>query len=307
MKSALLLFTLIHRNFDWPHSARTSYDFDSGHLRKPRDGFTLVELLVVIAIIGVLVSLLLPAVQSARESARRTQCTNNLKQIGLAMHQFDHTRQRLPFANNDLGASAFIYILPFVEENTLFEQYDPTMAPTAGTNRPICESPLVVFRCPSMIVSDAVAATKGWASYAVCTGSAYSHFVNDADPEYHNGAVIDPSRGKTRIRVISNEDGTGKTFLAGDIDYGIRNYGIGGATLWADGYPFSTQASTSGVFNSDRLVTGFRELNTFRSDHPAGVNMVMVDGSVHFIDELTSPDILNWLAKRNDGKTIEGF
>jgi prepilin-type N-terminal cleavage/methylation domain-containing protein/prepilin-type processing-associated H-X9-DG protein len=280
----------------------------NGHtpMRRHR-GFTLVELLVVIAIIGVLVAILLPAVQAAREASRRSQCANNLKQIGLAMHQFDHTRQRLPFANNDLGASAFVFILPFVEESTLFEQYDSTLAPNVGTNKPIYETPLTIFRCPSMVVSDAVAATKGWASYAVCTGSAYGHFVNESDPEYHNGAIVDPIRGKTRIRIISNEDGTGKTFLAGEMDYGIRNYGNGGATVWADSYPFSTQGSTAGVFNSDRLVTGFWELNTFRSDHPAGVNMLMVDGSVHFVDELISPDTLKWLAKRNDGNTIEGF
>src|SRR5690349_14198199 len=94
-----------------------------------RGGFTLVELLVVIAIIGVLVAILLPAVQSAREAARRAQCTNNLKQIGLAFHQYDEVQKRLPPASrddDDLWGSAFVRLLPFVEQTSLFEQYDPT-------------------------------------------------------------------------------------------------------------------------------------------------------------------------------------
>jgi prepilin-type processing-associated H-X9-DG protein len=198
-------------------------------------------------------------------------------------------------------------LLPFVEEEALFERYDPKLAPDVGTNKPIYETPLNVYRCASMQLSDAVAAIPGWASSAVSTGSAYGHFVNEFDPEYQNGAIIEPSRGTTRISTISNQDGTSKTFLAGDLDYGIRNYGNGGATLWANGYPFSSQASTAGVFNSDRLVTGFWELNTFRSDHPGGVNMAMVDGSVHFIEELISPDTLKLLSKRNDGQRPEGF
>src|SRR5262245_31471169 len=96
-------------------------------------GFTLVELLVVIAIIGVLVALLLPAVQAAREAARRSQCANNLKQIGLGMHNYVDTWERLPSAlmggltgaDDDDGFSWACAILPFVEQKNLYDKINP--------------------------------------------------------------------------------------------------------------------------------------------------------------------------------------
>ncbi|MEM7314319.1 MAG: DUF1559 domain-containing protein, partial [Planctomycetota bacterium] len=110
-------------------------------LRKKLAGFTLVELLVVIAIIGILVALLLPAVQQAREAARRIQCTNNLKQIGLAIANYESAQKKLPpgrpgcDASNSIlcryqprdekmGASGFVYMLPYLEEAALQEQYE---------------------------------------------------------------------------------------------------------------------------------------------------------------------------------------
>jgi len=129
--------------------------------------FTLVELLVVIAIIGVLVALLLPAVQAAREAARRTQCRNNLKQIGLALHNFEGAHRYFPTAYKLLptsdpaapsgtgtyGASAFILILPYLEENSSYAQIDISKAALNPVNMPpinaAYSTPINTFLCPS--------------------------------------------------------------------------------------------------------------------------------------------------------------
>jgi len=274
-----------------------------------KKGFTLVELLVVIAIIGLLVGLLLPAVQAARETARRMQCGNHLKQIALAAQNFNDVRRQLPAAYVDQGASAFVVLLPFLEETSLFELYDPTKSPDDEVNSPFASTPVAVFICPSMALPSPEPA-PGWSSYGVSTGSGYAHFVNYSHPEYHNGAIIEAAKGHTSLSLLTNQDGTSKTFLAGELDYGL---GLmpgninGGSTRWASGYPFASTGSTAGVFNSDRLVTGFWELNTFRSDHPGGVNMALVDGSVRFVVDTVQPDMLRWLANRNDGQSIGDY
>src|SRR5262245_50412308 len=93
---------------------------------RSRGGFTLVELLVVIAIIGILVALLLPAIQSAREAARRAQCINHIKQIGIAIHQFHDTRKALPPSRVDCDHSTWAAeIWPYIEEGSVAAQYDP--------------------------------------------------------------------------------------------------------------------------------------------------------------------------------------
>ncbi len=132
-----------------------------------RRAFTLVELLVVIAIIGILVGLLLPAVQAAREAARRMQCSNNLKQLGLAMHMYLDTHKRCPYASNFVdsiatcGAFAVIGnphhsgnvgLLPFIEQNTLYNQisFNEGIDNGAAVNRPLLARRfLSVFTCPS--------------------------------------------------------------------------------------------------------------------------------------------------------------
>ncbi len=157
-----------------------------------RGAFTLVELLVVIVVIGVLIALLLPAVQAAREAARRMQCSNNLKQIALAFHQYDLAHHALPNTSDAQWLSAFFNVLPFLEEESLYKQYDRSTSlstPTAQ-NAAVASTPLAVFRCPSMIISDpTIQPVSGctWGSYAVCTGSVYGHFSNNKAPGYDNG------------------------------------------------------------------------------------------------------------------------
>jgi prepilin-type N-terminal cleavage/methylation domain-containing protein len=271
-----------------------------------RRGFSLVELLVVIAIIATLVGMLLPAVQSTRESARRTQCGLNLRQIGLAAHLHDSAKRRLPNSYGDQGESCFVPLLPFLEEGPLHARFDATKSLADASNKEFRESRVVGFVCPSMVVPTPTPG-PGWSSYALSTGSGYGHFVNAWHPEYHNGAIIEPAKGRTSLKVLAAGDGATKTFLGGELDYGlgpIPGFGNGGLTRWAEGYPFQSAASTAGVFNATRLITGFRELDTFRGDHPGGVQMVLCDASVRFVPDAVSPDVLRSLANRADGQAI---
>jgi prepilin-type N-terminal cleavage/methylation domain-containing protein len=123
-------------------------------IRQTRSAFTLVELLVVIAIIGILVGLLLPAVQAAREAARRMQCSNNLKQLGLAVHNFESARRSLPTSirpptNPSTRVSVLTDLLPYIEQTTIYNQYDKTINWNVGTNIPLSQTKIPSFVCPS--------------------------------------------------------------------------------------------------------------------------------------------------------------
>lgn len=151
--------------------------------RSSRLGFTLIELLVVIAIIAVLIALLLPAVQQAREAARRTQCKNNMKNIGLAFHNFESTYSQLPSSlrppvAGTVRLAALTALLPYMDQAPLFTQYDQTINWSAGTNIPISQTRLTLFHCPSDTQAGAADGVPdvpaNWSNVLVASASSYS-------------------------------------------------------------------------------------------------------------------------------------
>ena len=274
-----------------------------------RSGFTLVELLVVIAIVGILVSLLLPAIQFARETARLNQCKNNLKQMGLGVHNYHNLHKSLPPTtlgkHTDFKGTAFVSILPFIEAPSIYAQWDFDKQTDQSPNKELIEIPMPIYICPSMapLVDSAVGVAS---SYALCTGSGYYRAERDngAFTEYQGNPYEQP----TSLGLISSRDGTAKTFMIGELDYGLA--GVGGFTQWAIGYPYHSAGSTAGVFNATEAgPTGvdFRTWETFRSDHQSGVAFVFCDGHVEFVTDNIDAVTLDYLANREDGQTIYDY
>lgn len=130
--------------------------------RSPRAAFTLVELLVVIAIIGILIALLLPAVQAAREAARRSQCSNSLRQLGLAIHNYHDTYNYLPpGGRNPWWQTWFHALLPYIEQQAMYDRWDPRYQYHLGGNIVIREASFPTMRCPSDIQREVSAVFRG--------------------------------------------------------------------------------------------------------------------------------------------------
>lgn len=291
--------------------------------RLSRPGFTLIELLVVIAIIAVLIALLLPAVQQAREAARRTQCSNNLKQIGLAIHNYHDTNSRFPLSSIDpsLGKSGvFASILPYIDQANIYQRYDFSRGNSDPVNLAAVSQRITAYLCPSapfrrpVPISGCDANDRAPGTYAVSTGSD-DPWGTVASGVPNNGAIINSGSGSTSMRDIT--DGTSGTLLGGESAWNFPDYTFTsgtcsgqirwGFTYWSSPYPLATAFTTKGPFNPKSMAGDSNRLSNFRSEHIGIVNMLFCDGSVKFLSQNIDHGLLDKLATRAGGEVVGEF
>ncbi|TWT39467.1 DUF1559 domain-containing protein [Blastopirellula retiformator] len=263
-----------------------------------RSGFTLVELLVVIAIIGVLIALLLPAVQQAREAARRTQCRNNLKQIGLALHNHHDTFGKMPAYQDDVYWAWSAALLPFLEQDNVYDTIginDYSLAQvsdgTAGTAAQEAIGTVITgYLCPSSTAPEVYEAADGL-EYGVCSYAAsrgYGQAGWPRDKAANTGAINIDGLGFSDIL-----DGLSNTFAVGEASARYQGWKDGprGWSYWAampeptagqDTAYIARQASISRNVSYPLNLTDYFN---FASAHTEGAYFVFCDGSVQFISE----------------------
>lgn len=284
------------------------------HRRPAGRAFTLVELLVVVAIVGALIALLLPAVQSAREAARRTDCSNKLKQIGLATHLHHDALGYLPPAQEmeslgDNHGSALLFLMPYLEEANRLATYDFERDASDPANAQVVKATVPAFMCPSMVYTLDDSAF-GPTSYGASTGSKspwqFYPVPNNPDFNGHNGAI---AARPVVVKLRNVTDGLTETFAFGERDYFGGQVSVSDGPKWAGGYVTGAFASTYGPFNPvDPAPSGTNPgpyQTAFRSDHPGGAQFVMVGGSVHFVADGIEEEAYDALATRAGGELVD--
>ncbi len=291
--------------------------------RTPRGGFTLIELLVVIAIIGLLIALLLPAVQAARETARQSQCTNNLKQIAIAVHNFELAHHTLPFNRygdyeapsafggwdqNSQSWSWLASSLPFLEEYALYQQGRIPTASLSGSN--IVGTKLAGLNCPSDTIENPKLVSSHYLQNTLVGMNSYKGVsgANFCWGDYANGGTNGHScepwddgdgtfysmNWRRPIGWSKIVDGTSHTMIVGEVAWNATRascntpcYGLGYS--WAH----STEATATAAIppnatrpnGSSYADDDYQNQNGFSSRHPGGASFAFADGSVHFLPD----------------------
>ncbi len=271
-------------------------------LKGRRLAFTMIELLTVVAIIAVLIALLLPAVRSAREVARRTQCNNNLLQLGIALGNYVSTHQVLPpgvvngtgpIQNVPRGYHFgwAVQLLPFIEQRNLYKQFDFRRGLYEGRNSTVQTGRLSILSCP-----------QGGSSYAGC----HHDFEAPIDVDDHGVLFLN-----SHVAYDDITDGRAYTILLGEAWGAMTLDWAAGtrATLRNTGHRINALDPTLPKAGSTRITSGAGSLTFvggFGSRHPFGANFLFCDGSVRFLKETIDPRVYRSLGNRADGNLIDG-
>jgi prepilin-type N-terminal cleavage/methylation domain-containing protein/prepilin-type processing-associated H-X9-DG protein len=289
-------------------------------MSRRRLGFTLIELLVVIAIIAILIGLLVPAVQKVREAAARTQCKNNLKQLGLAFHNYNDTNKKLPSGEGPSGCcwgTWQVLVLPYIEQDNLFKLYtnwggnDTTGERYGGANNAanVTRRRIPILTCPADTVNAPIGngPINGGGTGGI---TSHNYVVNYGNTNYNQANITSPTpavnfemapffRGiGKQWSLVEIQDGTSNTMLAAEILQGSKT-DLRGFTWWGPATFFTTyfppntsipdQMNTGGIcFNEPQAnlpcTTGPNPgVLAARSRHSGGVQVVLGDGSVQFV------------------------
>jgi prepilin-type N-terminal cleavage/methylation domain-containing protein/prepilin-type processing-associated H-X9-DG protein len=311
-------------------------------LSRKRSGFTLIELLVVIAIIAVLIGLLLPAVQKVREAASRMKCTNNLKQLGLAMHNYHDTNNKFPPAyinKGPYGTSGFSFthgwspfLLPYIEQQALYNLYDWDFPLYAPQNQPVVSRHLPIFQCPSAPEQDRYMTITAFAAFGAkgaCGDYTITLGVNpvlaqlgwaDSVDDYRGALTntptpalgLSPNPIATCFATIM--DGSSNTILVSEVAGRPRLWQAGksgpGQVLeggpW-DHYkgPIILQGSTyDGTAQPGQCALNCTNNGEVYAFHTGGANAVFADGHVRFLQVGMDIRILARLITRAGGEVV---
>ncbi len=262
---------------------------------RPPGGMSLVELLVVIAIISVLVALVLPAVQQSRESSRRAQCLDHLRQIGIALQSYHGALASFPTGciERRIGANKTArqigwgaLLLPFLEQNELSNSLDLNTPFDSPRNAEFAATTLAIYLCPSVDrLAQQPATGRGPSDYGGIFGP---RFPGDSNNPPQGMLVYD-----TPIRLSQVTDGTSNTLMVSeDSIYLPAGEWISGMTVFDVSYAINTAPKLD---------------NDIHSEHPRGANGLFVDGSVRFLSQSMTTDVLSAICTRGTGEPTSNY